>query len=286
MVLVTEIPRNIARAFYGYDEWDIEAFASRWGGLHTAVFERALAEGQGEDKVQAIFAIGYLETPWAQERMWTLVESPQRKERWASAVCLGAMHDERATPYLQRILLEGLDPEEPFDPEDENWYAVKRDDVARLLSSWGPSTVVTTLRQSFLAVNRLREARPCPKYLFVYQDTLAYALGQRGALGALTGVALTEPQRRVAMIYLSLGLLRADERYPDMGAVSMLIVDQNLKQEVAEVLAQQFGLSEDERLTVISMFGRDSRRRKAETRGSTSDETDDVADEMDEAETE
>ncbi|HLG75012.1 MAG TPA: hypothetical protein VKX46_01285, partial [Ktedonobacteraceae bacterium] len=68
MVLVTEIPRNIARAFYGYDEWDIEAFASRWGGLHTAVFERALAEGQGEDKVQAIFAIGYLETPWAQER--------------------------------------------------------------------------------------------------------------------------------------------------------------------------------------------------------------------------
>lgn len=277
MVLVTEIPRNVARAFYGYDECDIEAFASRWGGLHTAIFERVLAEGQGEDKVLAIFAIGYLETPWAQERMWSFVESPQRKERWASAICLGAMHDERAIPSLQRILLEGLDPEEPFVLEDESWYAVKRDDVARLLGSWGPPTVVPTLRQSFLAVNTLREAKPdTDDYLFVYQDTLASVLGQRGALGALTGIALTEPQRRVAMIHLALGLLRAAERYSDVEAV--LIVDQGLKREVAEVLGQHFGLAEDERHTIIAAFWQDSQRRKEEMRGSASDETNDVVD--------
>jgi hypothetical protein len=35
---------NVARAFYGYDEWEVEAFASCWGGLHTEVFMHVLAE--------------------------------------------------------------------------------------------------------------------------------------------------------------------------------------------------------------------------------------------------
>jgi|SRR5579859_3934598 len=279
MGLLNEIPSNVARAFYGYHEWDIEAFASRWGGLHTEVFIRVLAEGQGDDKAFAIFAIGYLDTPWSREQMRSFLESPVRKERWASALSLGAGHDEHAIPYLEQILLEGLNPAEQPSPDEEDWYLVQRHNAARLLTSWGSATVVPVLRQSFLAVEALRECKPSSDdYLFDYQDTLAYALGQYGAVGALTGIALTTSQRRVAMNYLALGILRAKERYTtDIGLA--MITNKNLQQEVAKVLEQQFGLTEHERQDTIKNFWKDHRRRIEEVRRSTEEDTDEYVSE-------
>ncbi|MBO0792718.1 MAG: hypothetical protein J2P36_17470, partial [Ktedonobacteraceae bacterium] len=36
-------------------------FVQRWGGLDVGAFQRALQEGQGGDRLWAIFALGYLD---------------------------------------------------------------------------------------------------------------------------------------------------------------------------------------------------------------------------------
>jgi hypothetical protein len=265
MGLLGEVAPNVERAFYGYDEWEVEAFASRWGGLHTEVFVRVLAEGGGDDKVFAIFAIGYLNEAWAQQQMWSFVESPVRKERWASAYCLGVQHNEDALPYLRRILVDALDPTEEMSLEEESWYAVQHDYVAKLLTSWGVATVVPDLRQAFLAAHAFQEAKPhANSYLFVYQDTLTYALGQFGAVGALTGIELPSFQRRVAMVYMALGILRIQDRYKVGDYVAIMISDKKLQAEVAEVLGQHFGLSESERQDMVSTFWHDAQERVPE----------------------
>jgi hypothetical protein len=261
MGLLDEVAPNVARAFYGYDEWDVEAFASRWGGLHTEVFVHVLAQGGGDDKVFAIFAIGYLEEAWAQQQMWSFVESPVRKERWASAYCLGVQHNEDVLPYLKKILVDALDPTEEMSLEEESWYSVQHDYVAELLVSWGPATLVPDLRQAFLAVQALREAKPHTyAYLFSYQDTLAYALGRYGAVGALTGITLPLQQQRIAMVNIALGVIRAKDRYVNI--VSQMMHNEDLHHEVAEVLGYHFAFSESEREEVVEMFGDDWQQRE------------------------
>jgi hypothetical protein len=261
MGLLGEVSPNVERAFYGHAEWNVEGFASRWGGLHTEAFTRVLDEGQGDDKVFAIFAIGYLEDPWAQQQMWSFVESPVRKERWASAYCLGVQHNEDALPYLKKILVDGFDLTEDMSDEEEGWYVVRRNYVAELLTSWGSATMVPDLRQSFLAVQTWREARPLTDdYLFVYQDTLAYALGHYGAIGALTGIKLSAPQHRVTMIYLALGILHAKEHY-EVDINSEMISNKDLQHAVEHILENQFGLSEHERQGIVVSFWKDHERR-------------------------
>jgi hypothetical protein len=109
-----EYPRYVTEAFGGsiyvggeYRE-PLEIFASHWGGLDLDAFQWALREGEEEDRVLAIHAIGSTMTPEAQSQLLPFLESRVPMERWASALWLGRMHDERALPVLQRMLDEGF----------------------------------------------------------------------------------------------------------------------------------------------------------------------------------
>jgi hypothetical protein len=63
-----------------YDEWagdeQYEAFASRWGGLELDAFQRALREGQEEDRLLAIFALGATATPEVAEMLVAILTHP------------------------------------------------------------------------------------------------------------------------------------------------------------------------------------------------------------------
>ena len=47
----------------GVYQKEMEAFTQRWGSITFETLKRVLTEGQGDDVVVAIFALGFLETP-------------------------------------------------------------------------------------------------------------------------------------------------------------------------------------------------------------------------------
>jgi hypothetical protein len=71
--------------------------------------------------------------------------------------------------------------------------------------------MTAVLRKAFLKYWEQEQKKSFPNYRV--PDGLLYALGRRGALAALHGIALPDPHQRLAMIYLALGALRADERF-------------------------------------------------------------------------
>jgi hypothetical protein len=94
-------------------------------------------------------------------------------------------------------------------------------------------------------------------------------LGRRGALAALHGMALPDPHQRLAMIYLALGALRADERFDNPYRNNLhheMLVNRQLMQEVVSICTAQFGLSEQEAQQCVNSFGSDyNERRKRRT---------------------
>ena len=286
-------PDYIIKAFeaiYGAsaDEEKVEAFASRWKGITRETFRHVLSAGQGEDKVLAIFALGWMATPEDQEALFPFLHSPVQKERWATALCLGAMKDERALPYLQIMLLEGLslDPQTwPRTPEEhweEQWYDAHRPSVVPLLESWHPPTLIPAMRQAFYRVWELVQAgHPHLFSGYVYQDALAYALGQRGALGVLTGLDLPPPHRKTALVCLALGHLQAKEHYKDFA--SEMIDNDTLQQKVAAVLGQRFGLPDEEQQDCVTNYYKNgSERHSYDKDEDDEDEDEDVEEDEDE----
>src|SRR5258706_6537776 len=109
-------PRYARYAFgqFGYEEYTspIEAFARRWGGLELEAFIRALHEGEDEDKVLAIWALGYEPAAWVREYLLPFLRSTKPMERWASALGLEKMGEPQALPVLLRMLTEFFPPKE------------------------------------------------------------------------------------------------------------------------------------------------------------------------------
>jgi hypothetical protein len=235
----------------------IEAFASRWGGLDKDTFRHVLEVGQGVEKLIAIFALGESNIPQAQEWLFPLLSSVVEVERWASACCLGMMKDERAIPQLQEMLLFERSVEAPYPSMQGigEWYIAYRQKIAYLFGEWGPPSVVPVLRQAFKTVWELEKQGYRTQFDYQYQDALAYALGQREALGMLSGLDLSAPRLRLAMFCLALGYLRVGDRYPHFNIGMMF--DKVIEQEVAVVLEQRFGLTEEERIECIKNYGSD-----------------------------
>ena len=262
MDVIYTLPSSLYKAFAGVygadaDQEKCEAFASRWGGIGEDHFWQALERGQGEDKLLSIFALGYTAMPQAREAMLLLLDSPIQQERWASALCLGAMQDERAWPYLQVMLLERLSldpnswPRTQQEHWEEHWFDDKRLGVAPLLEICEESTLIPLMRQAFILMGEVRQAGHSHLFGYDFQDTLMYALGQRGAFGVLTGLDLPAPHRKTAMVYLALGQLQTNKRSNLEGD---LISDEDLQQQVASVLAHRFGLAEDEQQDCVTNY--------------------------------
>lgn len=110
---------TIQRAFY--DAWAgpnmpdekmeeiVETFLQHWGGFDANAFTQALQQGQETDRVFALFALSLFAPPGVEAFFVPFLRSPVRKERWASAIALGRMRDERAFAVLQEVLVEEME---------------------------------------------------------------------------------------------------------------------------------------------------------------------------------
>jgi hypothetical protein len=267
-----EWPDYLDRAFSaisiytGAEEADLEAFASRWGGLDLEIFMQVLKAGQGKDKLIAIFALGFSGVFEAQALVVPLMQSHQRMERWASALVLGTMKDERALPFLQEMLLEGWpDQSVPTDlgsNEDTAWYENWRPAVASCLGASGNPYLAPLLRQALQASwNYEQQVAPSQpswhifrQFWHYFQDALASGLGQLEAFGALIHLDLPVARLRISLIHLVLGHLQASTRYRPSELIAQMMSNKELKQEVVTVLEQRFGFSAAEGAEMIAQF--------------------------------
>lgn len=244
------------RTFYygGQHEQAIEAFAQRWGTLDVQTFMRVLAAGTGEEKVLALFALGYSGVPQAKELLLPYLQSTAPMERWASALGLGAMKEERALPFLIHMLDEFLPPRvHPLEREG-GIYHFWRITIASLFGEWERSDLAPVLRQALRKSWSIEHAeQPDHKQVWhPYQDELVYALGRLHISGALTGFSLPMSRLHLWMVILSCGSLQARARYGDL--LTQLQINQALKKEVAQLLEQHFGLSTEEQAACIDHY--------------------------------
>ncbi|GCE12013.1 HEAT repeat domain-containing protein [Tengunoibacter tsumagoiensis] len=271
-------PRNVARAFIwvSYDDrtdeekenhWRpyhelifeaMDAFALRWGGLSDATFLRVLREAQGADRLVALFAIGHSHLPEADEVLLPFLESPDLFERCASANCLALRKNERALPVLEEYFRTECPVDEMGLPPREvlYWYDHQKVYLTRFFATWGSPEVVPILRRYLF---HLWEKHPRYGPDNEIQDVLMYTLGRRGAMGVCHGMPLPGLYRRLAMVYLALGALKADERFADIS--HEVFVNKQLEQEVRGVLQTVYGLSEEESQTLVDNVASDNLRR-------------------------
>jgi HEAT repeat protein len=263
------LPDYVYQAFglvyYGGDfQAEIESFAQRWRGLDANAFERAVREGVGEEKIIAIFALGSLNPPGVQEMLVPLLQSPVRLERWASAIALGRLYDERALPVLHTILqYEALLPVMEDLTDESMCYINYREIIVSLLANWGDQSSIPILHAALKAAWgwELQLLANPPYYAQfdlipfwqAYQYRLAYALGHLGVFGALTDIPFSDSRRRILMIYMALGHLQVEQD----DIFTKMMLDKNLQEEVAKALERLFGLSEAEQHVCLVHFGDD-----------------------------
>ena len=232
----------------------VEAFASRWGGLAAENFQRALLEGQGEDRLLALGVIGWSDLPQAPSLLFPFLQSPEAKERWVSALCLGRMKEEAARPLLVTMLTEYLPSEQaPFLEADQAWFDEERIRVAFTLGLWDDLSLVPVLRQAYQLNVKAEQYLPDLPGIFLlkqrwylFQETLMHILGQWGAFGVLAGMALPPYHLRLAIVNLALGYCQVGKRYEEFGATYQWQDDAAFNQQLKVVLTQRFGITEEE----------------------------------------
>ena len=144
--------------------------------------------------------------------------SPHPRERWASALWLGRLRDERAMPVLVQMLTEYLPPHVLHYPDGSSgmfWYDSWRAKVPPLLCQLSGARLAAALRQALRAALAVEQVIPRPsgseeilqvnqerltgqeawewyatdcRPWLAYQHQLVYALGRVGAFGALLGI--------------------------------------------------------------------------------------------------
>lgn len=163
------------------------------------IVQRALAEGHEEDRVFALFLLGGLATPPARDLLLSYLASPYRKERWASALSLGRLKEERVFTLLQTLLLEGFVAGDIFPTAEElqaaqeagllyprsiamrrqaectenfwrvverlremdyEWYLRQRSECALVLGAWGNTMAIPNLREALQAVWKMEQDWP------------------------------------------------------------------------------------------------------------------------------
>jgi HEAT repeat protein len=88
---------------------------------------RSVTEEDEFERVFTLFLLGGLATPEARNVLLSFLDSSQRKERWASAISLGRLKEERVFPVLQALLLEGFAASTIFDTPEELQAAQEAD---------------------------------------------------------------------------------------------------------------------------------------------------------------
>lgn len=268
-----DIPAFVERGFgmvKGFaDEWDIQPYAQRWGGIGVEAFLQALKDGQGEDRLIAICALGSTREPRVKEIFLPYLESQDPKERWASALMLGEMKEERALMMLKKMLLEFLPSQpSPFAEQEKTdpLYDFWRPHVPRVLGNWQRPDLIPLFRQALTSLwdSAPKRAFPDKIYWFNCQDEIAYALGRLGAFSILPNLELPSYGLRLAMVQMAVGSLDIRSRFPYPYAAalfSLLMRNPTLTEEVISVLEQHVAFPRQERLLFLAEFGRAVRER-------------------------
>ncbi|MBX5456625.1 MAG: HEAT repeat domain-containing protein [Thermogemmatispora sp.] len=282
--LPRQYPRSIARAFLlmDYDEeeepgddlarpwyrvaWEAaEAFVERWGGVDEETLKRVLREGEGRDRL-AVFALGHSSCEGVNETLAPLLEHPDWLLRCAAACCLVLRRDERAIPVIERYLLTPapivVDSEGRVSvvPEASGWYDLYKQLIPWVLAGWGPSSLLSRLRQALLGRCKEEEdhSRPSPTRTGCLK-ALSYALGRRGALGALHGIRLPGSLRWLTSLYLTPGYLRAVERFDCEDLPMQLRPEATLGREVLTFLQDHFALDKGQARAALKSWQKRSR---------------------------
>jgi HEAT repeats len=283
-----ERPAFIQQASIETGNWDAEeficSFLERWGDYTPDTLKRAVHEGEGDDKLFAIIALGLLESSEGDALLIPYLQSENRRERWASTLALGRHKDDRAFSLLQDLLVEGI-----FDVnlDEYEWMLAQRCEIALTLGAWGSPQATSALRQAFRLCWEI-EQQPDPsgrrwdsferEYWWHYlQDHLAYALGQLGAWGAMCSLGLPAAHLRITTIYMTLGALQVNSPKLWDPVLAPLIFRKSSYSSyrlalfssdphapllldpvpVSRVLNERFGLSETEQVEYIQGFWQD-----------------------------
>jgi hypothetical protein len=274
----TDMPTSSDRALemLGYTETPdstlLQAFAARWGAVTPKSLESAIGEGEGEEKLFAIFALGYSDGLTLAQRnlIQTQLADMNALVRWASAICLGQAGDKRALPVLCQMLTEYLPQrwEDYFqapEPRFEQW----RTYAPILLGSLGEPLAMPPLRQTLrMLVKLLGQQTVSPDMLFdlepadyppeqrnlvFFQDDIVYALGRLGAFGALTGLNAAAPYLDMWMVHLVMGSLHGQYGWEDMMRWKYF---PELEADITHALLSKFGLGLDEQTRALDIYGR------------------------------
>jgi hypothetical protein len=244
---------------YEYPERTVKTFLDRWGSFDLDTLVRVLREAQNQnDILLAIFAIGYRDTPWAKELLIPLLDSSSPLERWASALCLGRMKEERAFPILRTMLTEFLPPHKQFDAQGYSvwYYDYWRPTVARLLGEWERPELAMPLYDALKELWQQEQTGTeySKEDWYECQDLLAYALGRLGRFDLVKGLDASEARLSLWMVYMALGYLRAHQDHPDV--YTKVVWDKPpLQVQVAEVLQHHLGLSAQKQKLCLTLAG-------------------------------
>lgn len=260
-------PAYFERAYsivrYLCNEQEIDAFVSRWGELGAETFLRVMREGDEEERLIAIAALGLLEEPWLPEYLLPLLQSPLVLERWVSAIALGRKKYEGTLPLLAMMLTEFLPlSDERATLRQFEWELCdfwRCTDIVSILIEWNEPSLAPVFRTALLKLWRTlsivsEHFRATEDLWCRCQDVLAYGLGKLHAVGALTALDLPEYAIRIALLQMSLGYIDAKLIYLHKGYRPFFnpdYVDPQLKVQLETVLEQQFGLTSEERVLVI-----------------------------------
>jgi hypothetical protein len=243
---------------------EIEAFIKRWHGLDIESLMRVLKEGQGEDRVLAIFAVGKLRSPRSRELLLPFLRSSQPMERWASALELGRMKEEAAFPILLNMLTEFFPPKEwPSFEGDGLWiYNGWRLDALLLLAEWTRPDAIPSLLAALSGYNQLEQLIPesittARRYWRQCQEQVMYTLGWLGYFEALPqmvkALSIVQPTLSSWRVFLALGSLHAHKMHPDILRRS-IPPKSELREQVMAILQEQFGLSSEEQERCLDYY--------------------------------
>jgi len=253
---------------YGEHQSDQEMkeFIARWGGFDREALVRALAEGHGEDRLLAICLIGESGLPRVRTLLFPFLQSSNPKERWLNALYLGRKKEKLALPVLITMLTEFFPSEQsPTPTTDLAWFDELRGSAVSTLLLWKEASVIVAFRQAFATSVRAEEYlpdHPVRKRIvllnwYSYQDSLSYALGRRGAFGALLGIPLAPRRQRIALLEMAMGYKQIEGRLVASEVEYGWEYEGPLRASMKAILAERFGLSHEEQEYYLDNYKRD-----------------------------
>lgn len=264
---MTRWPVHVTYAFeqLGYEDYAprMKTFADIWGDLSLETFTRVLQDGQGEDRVIAIFVVGSQGSAGVREHLLPFLESDQPMERWASALCLGAMKEERVLAHLLYMITEFLPSERKPTSQGERLWLFNnwRHEAILLLTAWSRPEVVTTLLhavRTFWQLEHMPETNRLLKRDWRhYQEYVMYTLGWLGRFDVLTELVqqfgIVQPTLSSWRVYLALGSLHAHQVFPDL-FYQTIPKQSTLREQVKAVIGERFDLSPQEQEHCLAYY--------------------------------